>query len=74
MTPIKASLKKNEGFVYNNLVDKRKKKKPKFQENDIVRTADFKKTFSKDKINWSCRLYKITETINDAIPSYKIDK
>ena len=74
LTPIQASLKKNEGFVYKNLLDKRKKVKPKFQINDIVRTADLKKTFSKrDTTNWSYKLYKITEIINDTIPSYKID-
>ena len=74
LTPIQASLKKNEGFVYKNLLDKRKKVKPKFQINDIVRTADLKKTFSKgDTTNWSYKLYKITEIINDTIPTYKID-
>ena len=74
LTPIQASLKKNEGCVYKNLLDKRKKVKPKFQINDLVRTADLKKTFSKgDTTNWSYKLYKITEIINDTIPSYKID-
>ena len=74
LTPIQASLKKNEGYVYKNLLDKRKKKTPKFQINDLVRTADLKKTFSKsDMTNWSYKLYKITEIINDTIPSYKID-
>ena len=54
LTPIQASLKKNEGFVYKNLIDKRNKIKPKFQLNDLVRTADLKKTFSKgDTTNWS---------------------
>ena len=46
-SPIQGSLKKNEGFVYKNLLDKRKKVKPKFQINDLVRTADLKKTFQK---------------------------
>ena len=74
LTPIQASLKKNEGDVYKNLLDKRNKIKPKFQINDLVRTADLKKTFSKsDTTNWSYELYKITETVNDAIPSYKIN-
>ena len=74
LTPIQASLKKNEGYVYKNLLDKRKKIKPKFQLNDLVRTADLRKTFSKgDTTNWSYKLYKITEIINDTIPSYKID-
>ena len=57
LTPIQASLKKNEGYVYKNLIDKRKKIKPKFQINDIVRTTDLKKTFSKgDTTNWSYKL------------------
>ena len=74
LTPIQASLKKNEGYVYKNLLDKRKKKTPKFQINDLVRTADLKKKFSKsDMTNWSYKLYKITEIINDTIPSYKTD-
>ena len=74
LTPTQASLKKNEGYVYKNLLDKRKKVKPKFQINDLVRTADLKKTFSKsDTTNWSYKLYKITEIINDTMPSYKID-
>ena len=74
LTPIQASLKKNEGYVYKNLLDKRKKIKAKFQLNDLVRTADLRKTFSKsDTTNWSYILYKITEVINDTIPSYHID-
>ena len=68
LTPIQAS------FVYKNLLDKRKKIKPKFQINDLVRTADLKRTFSKgDTTNWSYKLYKITEIINDTIPSYRLD-
>ena len=74
LTPIQASLKKNEGYVYKNLLDKRNKIKPKFQLNDLVRTADLKKTFSKsDTTNWSYNLYKITEIIKDTIPSYRLD-
>ena len=74
LTPIKASLKKNEGFVYKNLLAKRKKRTPKFQINDLVRTADLKKTFLKgNTTNWSYKLYKITEIINYTIPRYKID-
>ena len=74
MTPIQASVKKNEGFVYKILLDKRRKKTPKFQIYDLVRTSDLKKTFSKsDTTNWSYNLYKITEIINDTKPSYKID-
>ena len=75
LTPIQASLKTNEAFVYKNLLDKRKKVKPKFQINDLVRTADLKKTFSKsDTTNWSYKLYKITEVVNHTTPSYRLDK
>ena len=74
MTPIQASLKKNEGYVYKNILDKRKKIKPEFHVNDVVRRADLKKTFSKgDTTNWSYKLYKITEIIKDTIPSYRLD-
>ena len=74
MTPIHASSKKNEGYVYKNLLDKRKKIKPKLQVNDLVRTVDLKKTFSKsDMTNWSYKLYKITQIINDTVPAYKTD-
>ena len=74
LSPKDASLKKNEGYVYKNLLDKRKKVKPKYEIGDLVRTADLKKTFSKgDTTNWSYKMYKITEIINDTIPSYKID-
>ena len=74
MTPIQASLKKNEGYVYQNLLDERRRITPKFQVNDLVRTADSKKTFGKsDMTNWSYKLNKITEIINDTIQSYKID-
>ena len=74
LSPKDASLKKNEGFVFNNLLDKRKKIKPKYQINDLVRVADLKKTFSKgDTTNWSYKLYKITEIINDTMPSYRLN-
>ena len=74
LTPTQASLEKNEGYVYKNLLDKRKKIKPKYEIGDLVRTADLKKTFSKgDTTNWSYKLYKITEIINDTIPSYRVD-
>ena len=74
LSPKDASLKKNEGIVYRNLLDKRKKVKAKYQINDLVRVGDLKKKFSKgDTTNWFYKLYKITEIINDTIPSYKID-
>ena len=72
LTPIQSSLKKNEGYVYHNSLDKRKK--IKFHVNDLIRTADLKKTFFKsDMTNWSYKLYKFIEFINDTILSYRID-
>ena len=42
--------------------------------NDLVRTADLKKTFSKsDTTIWFYKLYKITELNIDTKPCYKID-
>ena len=74
LTSIQANLEKNEGYVYRNLLGKRQKFQPKFQVNDLVRTADLKKTFSKSNLtNWSDKLYKNTEIINDTIPTSKID-
>ena len=74
LTPIQASLKKNESYVYKNFLDKQKKIKPKNEIGDLVRTAALKKTFSKgDTTNWSYKLYKITEIIKDTIARYKID-
>ena len=74
MTPIQASLNKNEGFVYKNLLDKRTKITPKIQINDLVRTTDLMKTFSKgDTTNWSYKLYRITEIMKDTIASYRLD-
>ena len=56
------------------MLDNRKKENPKFQINNLVRTADLKRTFSKgDTINWSYKLQKTTEIIIDTIPSYLID-
>ena len=68
-TPIQASLKKNEGFVYRSLSDKRKKVKPKFQVNDLDRTADVKKTFPKEvRLTGPINCIKLQKKINDTIP------
>ena len=75
LTPIQASLKKYEGYVYKNFLDKRKKINPKFQIHDLVRTADIKERFPKsDTTNWSYILYKITEIINDTLPKYRLER
>ena len=75
LTPFEASSRKNEGYVYKNLLDKRKRIKPKFQVNDLVRAADLKKKHSQKEIQL-IRLtffFKITEIIIDTILSYYID-
>ena len=51
LSPKDASLKKNEGYVYKNLLDKRKKVKLKFQINDLVKTTDLKENFLKRRYN-----------------------
>ena len=57
LTPIQASLKKNEGNVCKKLIDKRKKTEVKFQVNDLIRTVDLKRIFSKaDTTNRSHKL------------------
>ena len=72
LTPIQASVNKKEGYVYKNLLDKREKIKPKFQVNDLLRTADLNKLFSKgDTTNWSYKLRKSTEIIIDTVASKK---
>ena len=70
LTPIQASLRKKEGYVYNNFLE-RKKIKPKFPVNNLVRTADLKKTFSKTDTNiWSYKLHKITQIMSDTKATY----
>ena len=74
MTPIQASKVTNQKKVLNNLQDKRKKQKPKFELGDLVRTADIDKTFSKGHTtSLSNKLYMITEVIHETIPTYHID-
>ena len=54
MTPVDASKRRNEEEIYNNLQDKRIKRKPKYKEGDFVRTADKRSIFSKgDSTIWS---------------------
>ena len=70
LTPIQPSLKKNEGFVYKNFSDKRQKLNPKFQVNNLIRTTDLEKTFSKgDMTIWSYKFYKNTEVVKNTKPS-----
>ena len=74
LSPNYASLRKNKGYFYKNLLDKQKKISPKFKIHYLARTADLKRTFSKrDTTKWSYKLYKITEIIIDTMPTYHID-
>ena len=74
MTPNQATKKVNEKIVFSNLQDKRKKLNPKYKLGELVRTAAFKKVFSKrDSKNYSYKLYTRTEIIHDTIPSYRIN-
>ena len=74
MTPNQASKKSNERKVYTILQDRRDKQKPKYKLGQLVRTADFKRVFSKgDSTNYSYLLYTRTEVIHDTIPSYRIN-
>ena len=50
MTPIQASGDTNEKLVRYNLRDNREIQKPKFQQGQVVPTADIKKVFSKGDI------------------------
>ena len=51
-----------------------KKLFPKFRKNNLIRTADLKKMFSKsDTTDWSYKLHKITEIIVDTKPIYCFD-
>ena len=48
---------------------------PSFKIHNLVCTADLQKRFSEiDTINWSYKLYDITENVNDTILSYCNDK
>ena len=75
LTPIQGSFKRNERYVYNDLKDQRNKVKTKFQVNDLVRTADLRdeRFLKSDTYNWSYKLYKSTEIINDTITGFHID-
>ena len=74
MTPSQASKKSNEKEVYSNRKDNREIQKPKINLGQLVRTADFKRVFSKgDSRNWSYKLYTFTEVIHDPIPTYRIN-
>ena len=56
------------------LIRQKEEKNPELQVNHLVPTANLKKTLPKgDSTDWSYKLWKITEIINDTILSYRID-
>ena len=79
MTPVEASKKENEGIVYYNVYNKRRREmmkqniKPKFKVGDIVRINKFKKIFEKGYApKWSNELFVIYKD-NGTIPNtYKV--
>ena len=74
MIPIQSSKKANEKEVYSNLRDNREIQKPTYKLGQLVRTADFKRVFSKgDSTNWSYKFYPITEVVHDTVFSYRIN-
>ena len=79
MTPLEASKKRNEGLVYYNLYNERRRqrylqnRKPKFKVNDHVRISRLRRHFQKgyDK-RWSDEIYKVYK-VNPTLPvTYKI--
>ena len=67
LPPRQSSFEKNEGFVYQNFLEKCKKTKRKYKKRDLV----------KQQI-WRERSQKViqpekTEILNDTIPNCKID-
>ena len=70
MTTTQASSKKNEEYVPNNTLYRRKKLKLKFKTDDLVRKAYKRNIFSKaNTTNCSNGLYSVTQVIHDTIPT-----
>ena len=60
-------------ILFNKFI-RQKKRKSKYKLGDLVRTADKKNVKSKGNTRiWSYKLHKITQIINDTIPSYRIN-
>ena len=67
-------LEKNEGFVDQKLLDKRKKIKPEYKSSDLVRQAVLKGTISKaDTLSWSSNSYEIKGIKKGTNPSYHLN-
>ena len=76
MTPTDARKPSNYQQVFKNLYLKKvkaRKKEPKFKVGDKVRISIKKDIFEKGfTINWSDKIYTITEVLNTLPPTYKI--
>ena len=76
MTPVKASQRKNEYKVLENIVDKTKpvlRNKPKFKVGDKVRISRIKTIFEKGYLpNWSEELYLVNKVQNTIPVTYKL--
>ena len=73
ITPLQASLKKNEGYAYQFALNKRKKINAKFKSGYLVRTADKGNIFTRGvTANWCYRLYTITKSFDDTVPTCRI--
>ena len=74
MTPLQASEKSNEKEVYSSLRGDREKQSSNYNVAQLVRTANFKRNFSKrGSTNCSYKIYTVTEVIHYTIPSYRIN-
>ena len=74
MTRIQASKLSNEKKSFQIFKTIEKKLEPKFKLEQLVRSLDNKKIFSKGySKNFSCKLYTVSEVIHDTIPSYRIN-
>ena len=76
MTPVKASLKKNEEITIQNTLSKTRripKSKAKFKVADKVRISRIKGTFEKGYLpNWSEQVYIIDDVLKTTPVTYKI--
>ena len=79
MTPVDASKKENEGIVYYNLYNKRRREmlkrnnRPKFKKGNIVRIYAFKNLFDKgNSKQWSNERFIIYKVHSSILLKYKI--
>ena len=74
MTPLQASKKSKEKLVYSKYQHRRVRQQPKCVLGQLFRTADIKRVSSGgDSTKYGYKLLKITEVIQDTVPSYRIN-